>query len=146
MQLFNKLQKNERAVLKSAEGTLKVLLLRNKRNKPTVLGWEEKPFDDGNVTLIKSMAQENRLSSRQNMVLLNRGEYRLIQTKAPEVEDAELKEAVQWTIKDMLEYPVASATIDVLKIPADPNNHSREKQLFAVAAENRKGRPPRWAT
>jgi MSHA biogenesis protein MshI len=48
-----------------------------------------------------------------------------------------MKTAVRWRLKDMLDFPVGDATIDVLRIPVDPQAVVRPQQMmFVVAARN----------
>jgi MSHA biogenesis protein MshI len=68
--------------------------------------------------------------------LLSGGEYQLLTVEAPNVPPEELKTAVRWRLKDMLDFHVDDATIDVLDIPVDSTGGSRSHSLFAVAARN----------
>jgi MSHA biogenesis protein MshI len=69
--------------------------------------------------------------------LLAGGEYQILSVEAPNVAPDELKTAVRWRLKDMLDFPVNDATIDVLDIPVDKSAAVRPQQsLFAVAARN----------
>jgi MSHA biogenesis protein MshI len=48
-----------------------------------------------------------------------------------------MKTAVRWRLKDLLDFPAADATIDVLDIPVDPNAPVRpQRMMFVVAARN----------
>jgi hypothetical protein len=53
--------------------------------------------------------------------VLGGGEYQFMSVEAPNVPREELKTAMRWRLKDMLDFPVDDATIDVLDMPADPN-------------------------
>jgi MSHA biogenesis protein MshI len=55
---------------------------------------------------------------------------------APAVQRDELKPAIRWRIKDMLDYHVDDATIDVLDLPLPANEATRAHQMYAVAARN----------
>ena len=68
--------------------------------------------------------------------LLRPGEYQLLLVEAPNVPPVELKSAIRWSIKDMLEYHVDDATIDVLDIPPDASRGGRNHSMYAVAAKN----------
>jgi len=48
----------------------------------------------------------------------------------------ELKTAVRWRLKDMLDFHVDDATIDVLDIPVDKAAGNRAHSMFAIAARN----------
>jgi MSHA biogenesis protein MshI len=65
------------------------------------------------------------------------GDYQLLSAEAPNVPRDELKTAMRWRLKDILDFPVDDATFDVLDIPLDPNAAARPQQsVFAVAARN----------
>lgn len=68
--------------------------------------------------------------------LLGAGDYELQVLEAPSVPETELKQAVRWRLKDVLDYPVDAATVDVLSVPADPASPTRSRSIFAVAARN----------
>lgn len=68
--------------------------------------------------------------------LLNPGEYQVLTVDAPPVPPAELKSAVRWRLKDLLDYPVDQATVDVVDIPLDGAAAARGRSVLAVAARN----------
>jgi len=85
---------------------------------------------------LEKLGKEAHLSRYRCTFSLNHGEYQMLVVEAPNVPAAELKTAVRWRMKDMLDFSVDDATIDVLDIPADKNAPSRARSLFAVAARN----------
>jgi MSHA biogenesis protein MshI len=69
--------------------------------------------------------------------VLGGGDYQFMSVEAPNVPRAELKTAMRWRLKDILDFPVDQATYDVLDIPLDPNAAVRPQQsVFAIAARN----------
>lgn len=82
------------------------------------------------------LGREHRAASFVNTTLLAGGEYQVLQVEAPNVPADELKTAVRWRLKDMLDFHVDDATIDVLDIPVDKSNANRAHSMFAVAARN----------
>jgi MSHA biogenesis protein MshI len=69
--------------------------------------------------------------------VLGGGDYQFMSVEAPNVPRAELKTAMRWRLKDVLDFPVDEATYDVLDIPLDPNAAVRPQQsIFAIAARN----------
>jgi len=68
--------------------------------------------------------------------LLGGRDYQMLAVESPNVQADELKAAVRWRLKDMLDFRVDDATIDVLDIPPDPNANGRSQSMFAVAARN----------
>lgn len=68
--------------------------------------------------------------------LLGGREYNLMAVEAPAVPADELRTAVRWRLKEMLDFPVEKATIDILDIPVDKSMQARGSAIFAVAAHN----------
>ncbi|MFL6675350.1 MAG: pilus assembly protein PilM [Massilia sp.] len=86
---------------------------------------------------LEKAGKELRAASYRCTTLLSGGEYQMLAVDAPNVEKDELRTAVRWRLKDMLDFPVDDATIDVADIPADRNSPIRpQNTLFAIAARN----------
>jgi MSHA biogenesis protein MshI len=47
-----------------------------------------------------------------------------------------LKSAVRWKLKDLLDYPVDAATVDVADVPTDNSGARRSHYVYAVSARN----------
>lgn len=87
--------------------------------------------------LLEKLGRELRAAQHHCGTLLAGGEYQLLSVEAPNVAQNELKTAVRWRLKDMLDFHIDDATIDVLDIPADKNAAAgRPHAMFAVAARN----------
>jgi MSHA biogenesis protein MshI len=82
------------------------------------------------------LGRDNQAARFVNATLLAGGEYQVLQVEAPNVPPDELKTAVRWRLKDMLDFHIDDATIDVLDIPVDKSGASRAHSMFAVAARN----------
>jgi MSHA biogenesis protein MshI len=94
------------------------------------------PAGAGADTLEK-IGRELQANQYQCLTLLGGGEYQVFAVDAPNVPAEELKTAVRWRLKDMLDFHIDDATIDVLAIPVDKNAASRAGHgLFAIAARN----------
>jgi len=85
---------------------------------------------------LEKLGKENHFSRYRCSFLLNSGEYQLLTVEAPNVPAEEIKTAVRWRMKDMLDFSANDATIDVLDVPSDKNAGNRGRSLFAVAARN----------
>ena len=67
---------------------------------------------------------------------LSSGQYQILSVDAPNVPPDELKAAIRWRLKDMLDFHVDDATIDVMDIPVEKNMPVRAHSMYAVAARN----------
>lgn len=86
--------------------------------------------------VLATLAKELKAASWHVGTVLAGGEYQMLSVEAPNVPQEELKTAVRWRLKDMLDFHVDDATIDVLAIPVDRNGTSHANQIFVVAARN----------
>ncbi len=80
-------------------------------------------------------AQAMHLGLYDCAALLRAGDYQLLLVEAPNVPKEELKSAIRWRIKDMIDYHVDDATVDVLDIPQE-QSAARNHLMYAVSARN----------
>jgi MSHA biogenesis protein MshI len=85
---------------------------------------------------LSRLAQAMNLSRFDCAALLRPGEYQLLLVEAPNVPKEELRAAIRWRIKDMIDYHVDDATIDVLDIPQQDAAVSANRLMYAVSAKN----------
>jgi MSHA biogenesis protein MshI len=86
---------------------------------------------------LEKAGKELRAASFHCSTVLGGGEYQMLSIDAPNVAADELRTAVRWRLKDMLDFHVDDATIDVLDIPVDTNAAVRpQHSIFVVAARN----------
>jgi MSHA biogenesis protein MshI len=75
----------------------------------------------------------HRLTSATTVVVLELGRYNLYQLEPPEVPAAEVRDAVRWSLKDMLDFPLEEAVIDLFPVPyEDLRNRSRLVQVVVA--------------
>jgi MSHA biogenesis protein MshI len=87
--------------------------------------------------LLEKAGRELHAHAYRSITILNAGEYQILSVDAPNVAADELKTAVRWRLKDILDFHIDDATIDVLDLPVDPNAAVRaQHSMFAVAARN----------
>lgn len=67
-------------------------------------------------------------------LVLSPGEYQLLPLDAPTVPPQEMKMAVRWRIKDLIDFPVDDATVDVIRL--DASQADSGGKLLAVVARN----------
>lgn len=125
------------AIALYADGVLAALVERRRDAKPVV---QMALFVQG--TRDQAGAALTRLNKDLNTAqyhcssLLGMGEYQLLMLEAPNVPAEEMKTAVSWRLKDMIDFPVTDATVDVVDVPVAKNGPAHNHQCFAVAARN----------
>lgn len=107
--------------------------------KPAVRWVHEQPWDDV-AHALRHARRAGPLGRHRCVALLQRAQYQLLPMDAPDVPRVEWRAAVRWRLKDMVEFPVETAGVDVLEVPAEASNR-RQAALIAVAAPDAALRP-----
>ncbi|HUW97633.1 MAG TPA: hypothetical protein VMV40_02165 [Acidiferrobacter sp.] len=118
-----------------ASGLSFVQVHRPPRRPAKVVAAEFRPF--AGVEPAKVLARlvlDHDLKRRRCTTLLGDGEYRLIQTEAPDVKSDEMKAALRWRIKDLIDFHVNDATIDVFDVPVQAPG--RTALVYVVVGRN----------
>jgi MSHA biogenesis protein MshI len=67
--------------------------------------------------------------------VLDASEYSLLLTEAPDVPPDELRAAIRWRIKDLIDFHINDATLDVFDLPGE-KAAGRARSMYAVAARS----------
>ena len=139
MGIFTRVKKNEGwlAIAFDGAGVCVAKVKRVPAGKPsvemTVFHASGLPFP---AEILEKLGRQLRAHACHCTTLLGGAEYQLLALDAPNVPPDELKAAVRWRLKEMLDFHVDDATIDVLDIPTDKNSPGRAHTMFVVAARN----------
>jgi MSHA biogenesis protein MshI len=88
------------------------------------------------VETLKSIARTVRPGRFHCSAMLDAADYQIQLVEAPSVPREEMKPAVRWKLKDLLDYSVDTATIDVADVPVDRSGAARGHYVYAVSARN----------
>lgn len=83
---------------------------------------------------LERAARQLELQRYRCLSVIPHTDYQVMLLDAPSVSAAELKAAVRWRAKDMLDFRVEDATIEVLDVP--PEGPGRPHLVYAIAARN----------
>lgn len=108
---------------------------RSNGRRPELVALESFHRSGDDADALKRLRRELKLGGLRCTTLLGAGEYRFVMTELPAVASAEVKDAVRWRVKDMVDLPVETATIDVLEIPTETAT-GRTPQGFVALADN----------
>jgi MSHA biogenesis protein MshI len=122
---------NESTAVVFSDQTVQVArVLRHPGERPELVGWDSYPREGTDLDVVKRLHGAKRLGSGRCTLLLPHGQYQLLQIEAPSVAADELRNAVRWKVKDMVDFPVEDAGIDCL--PPVPG--ARAGQIYTVVA------------
>jgi MSHA biogenesis protein MshI len=135
--IFSKRESGELAAVNLCAGHFEIARVRrNGAERPVVEFCSARPSGSDQAEALQRLRRELHLERFRCATLLPAAQYQLQLLDAPNVPDAEMKSAVRWKLKDFLEYPVESATVDVVQIPADASAPTRGRSVYAVSARN----------
>src|SRR5690606_8919689 len=72
----------------------------------------------------------------QCATLLAPDEYQIVVVDAPNVPRDELKTAIRWRVKDLIDAHIDDVTLDILDIPVPKDTPARNHTMYAVAGRN----------
>lgn len=82
--------------------------------------------------LISDKVKQYGLHKRPCTTVMNLGDYRILNVDAPDVPPAELRGAIRWQIKDLIDFHIDDAVIDVFDAP--PSSATGKKNNMYVVA------------
>ena len=88
--------------------------------------------DDQDKVLAR-VASDYNLNRSRCTTVLNPNEYSLLLTEAPDVPADELRAALRWRVKEMIDFHINDATLDVFELPGEKAS-GRARSMYAVAA------------
>ena len=112
---------------------------RPRGGRPTVTRWamlERADAEREELPALQRAVREQGLGKCDCTTLLAPAEYQMLLVDAPTVPREELRAAIRWRIKDLLDYHVDDATVDVLEIPAADSVGTKARSMYALAAKN----------
>lgn len=96
-------------------------------------------FRAGNDDIIGSgvldeLAKSISATGNDLNVVLASADYQLLLVEAPNVDSEELRAAVRWRVKDLIDFHIDDAVFDVFAIPGQQNRPRGQAQMYTVAA------------
>jgi MSHA biogenesis protein MshI len=105
--------------------------------KPRVIGLDCHPLSE-NVDSGRLLHDSIASTHMPVNLVLDNSHYELLLVEAPRVEPSELRAAVRWKIKNLIDFHVDDAIIDVFEIPGQENRPQGQSMMYVVAARSRR--------
>jgi MSHA biogenesis protein MshI len=110
-------------------------VLRRTDARPQVRACDSFAREGGELDALKRLNSAKRLAGNRCTTLLWHGQYQFLQVEAPDnakdTPHEELCEAMRWRIKEMVDFPIETAGIDVMVLPSVG---AHTQQLWVVVA------------
>lgn len=91
------------------------------------------PWDDSKSQQhsLQSQAKRHGLLRKACTTILEIGDYSVLSVEAPDVPSNELRQAIRWQIKDLIDFHIDDAVLDVFDAPASGAD-GRQRNLYVV--------------
>ena len=100
----------------------------------TATRWFALRSSAGTADALSAAVRELDLRGLPVVATLPHSAYSLVQLEAPELDQEELREAMRWRVKDLIDFPVEQAVIDVFPLPPS-RRPGAPSLLYAVVAQ-----------
>jgi MSHA biogenesis protein MshI len=133
-----KLKKDARVAVCSDENAISVARVRREKDLPPVLDvCEVQEIENISVrdAEIARLTKAYDLDQYTCLSSLELGDYNLLLVEAPDVQPEELRAAIRWRVKELIDFHIDDAVVDVFEAPsykAAGNN----KMMYAVVARS----------
>ena len=87
--------------------------------------------------MLRELVSTHQLSGSECTLTLQPQDYQLLRAEAPPVEPEELRDAMRWRIKDLIDFPPDQATLDVFPLPSGRHGEQGSVVYVAVARKER---------
>ena len=130
-----KSKKKSIAAIVSGDEGVSVVSLNIKDDKPQLNICDFTLWEDGaaHEKLLAQKSKEFGLSTYDCTTVLGLGEYSVISVDAPDVPANELRAAVRWQVKDLIDIHIDDAVIDVFDAPASGASNQQNKMYVVVS-------------
>jgi MSHA biogenesis protein MshI len=107
------------ALIAADTGTASATIRQSKSGKPVLEQCGFYPLAPGQdpAANLKKVVSEQGLGKAGCATLLAIGDYQLLMVEAPEVPQSELKAAIRWRIRDLIDFHIDDAVLDVFDVP-----------------------------
>ena len=122
------------AILPRADGVTLAHVVRRRGALPCVQRLETFAVERDLADALTRLRASVRLGVHACTTLLPAGEYALTPLDDPGVPREERREALRWALKDRVPFPVDTACVDVLEVPAGSLGPGRASGLLVVSA------------
>ncbi|RJQ49152.1 MAG: hypothetical protein C4528_01230 [Gammaproteobacteria bacterium] len=106
-------------------------IVRTEGGRPRVTLCVHHALPDERGESFAALVRQHGLADARCVELLEVNSYQLLLVEAPNVTPAELKAAVRWRIKDLINFHIDDAVIDVFDIPAQ-NLSGQSRMMYVV--------------
>jgi len=136
MLLRKALRPDARAGIALADGSFALAVVRRiGEGKPSLDHCAIHAASEDPTPALKAVLDKLRIGRAPVCAVIGGDDYQIVQVEAPDVLPSEMRAAIRWRLRDVINFEIEEAVIDVFETP-DPVRRTQGKMLFAVAARD----------
>lgn len=120
---------------RDAHGLRWLHLVRSADHRPRVLAWESIPAGSELPEQMGKLSLRGHLRRYRCLAVLQGDEYQIVQAELPSVPAEEMRQALRWSVREQLDYPVDDLGIDYLEVPGDKQRGGASKPAYMICAK-----------
>ncbi|HET8552980.1 MAG TPA: hypothetical protein VFM97_10955 [Gammaproteobacteria bacterium] len=121
-----------------ADGLGVARIARDKAHRPRLTSCRYLPCNDepGRAAAAEAATHQLGLQHLKATTVIDATAYQLLLVETPDVQPDELRGAVRWRIKDLIDFHIDDAAIDVFEVPGQHSTAAGGHLMYAVAARS----------
>ncbi len=133
--LFSKQSNTGYAAVVPAEAGLCVASIAGNGKQPRLETCDFRPWPEGGdkEKLLADAVRRHRLQKRACTTVMALDDYTVLSVEAPDVPPDELRAAIRWQIKDLIDFHIDDAVVDIFDAPPS-GAHGRQNTLYVVVS------------
>jgi len=131
-----KLRPNTLAAVCPAGDGVAVAQVRREHDMPPILelcSYQPQESDKSATRMLEKIRERYDLERSPCVSMMEVGSYSLLMVEAPDVQPDELRSAIRWKIKDLIDFHIDDAVVDVFEVP-DTKGTGRNRMMYVVVA------------
>ena len=136
--LKKKLKKGAKVAVCSDENAIAIARVRRDKDLPPILDLCELQEIE-NISIrdaeLARLSKQYELDQFECLSSLELGDYNLLLVEAPDVQPEELRAAIRWRVKELIDFHIDDAVVDVFEAPAY-KAAGNNKMMYAVVAKS----------
>ncbi len=132
-----KIKKDAKVAVCSDDNAISIARIRREKDLPPILELCEVQEIE-NISIrdaeMARLAKQYDLDQYECLSALELGDYNLLLVEAPDVQPDELRAAIRWRVKELIDFHIDDAVVDVFEVPAH-KAAGKNKMMYAVVAK-----------
>ncbi|MDX1625214.1 MAG: hypothetical protein R3323_01760 [Wenzhouxiangellaceae bacterium] len=131
---------DDRAGVSLEGGRASVVAIRRSASGPVLRGRASETLPEGGLDarMLDRLAERAGARGMSTHLVLVEDDYQLQMIEAPRVESSELKAAVRWKVKDLIDFHIDDAVFDAFAIPGKSDSPQARDMMYAVVSRRRR--------